>query len=91
MQLLLILTFSNGFNRKSFGPCSLSLPPDTQCFLSPTQHELVSTLKAKIPRNFRYFFDKKKQKFTSGTYQFSGMQIFSAINKIEQQKELHFE
>ena len=38
--------------------------PNTHCFLSPSQHEVVSTLEAKIPRNYR-FFDKKKQRFTS--------------------------
>ena len=59
--------------------------PDTQCFLSPSQHEFVSTLEAKIPRNFRYFLTTKakihlrnKPKLYSRAP--NTMQIFSVKN-----------
>ena len=55
MQILLSLTtFSYDFERKSFGP----YPPRYTLFVSP-QHEVVSTLKAKITRIFSSFSDKK--------------------------------
>ena len=54
MQLL--TTFSYGFNKKHFGPCSLSLPAhkDLTLFVTPPpfEHEVVSTLEAKITGNF---------------------------------------
>ena len=61
MQLLLSLTtFCYGFERKGLGP----YPPDTPCFLSP-QHEVVSTLEAKISTTKGFFdnFLTKNQKF----------------------------
>ena len=66
MQLLLSLTtFCYGFERKSFGPYNKPPhPPNTPCFLSP-EHEVVSTLEAKITIT-KGFFDNlltKKQKF----------------------------
>ena len=62
--LLSLTTFSYGFERKSFGPCSFSLPPDTSSFLSPNT-KLFRHLGQKLPQFFDDFLTIK-QTFTLG-------------------------